>query len=80
MNWTEQTLDALLTTPSAALIEDIKQIDGDIMVLGAGGKMGPTLCLLAKNAIKAAGIQKRVLAVSRFSDPIAAKLLADGGV
>ena len=50
--WTEEKLDNLLTEPSDALVEDMKKIEGDIMVLGAGGKMGPTLCVLAKNAIK----------------------------
>lgn len=78
--WTEEKLDGLLTTPSEALIADMKQIRGDIMVLGAGGKMGPTLCLLAKKAIERAGIRKRVIAVSRFSDPIATGLLKDNGV
>ena len=78
--WTEEKLDNLLTEPSDALIEDIKKIEGDIMVLGAGGKMGPSLCLLAKKAIAKAGISKRVIAVSRFSDPIATKLLTDNGV
>ncbi len=78
--WTEDKLNEILTTPSAALIEDIKKIDGDIMILGAGGKMGPTLSLLAQNAIKAAGIDKRIIAVSRFSDEIATKLLTDNGV
>lgn len=73
--WTEEKLDELLTTPSQALIEDMKKIKGDIMVLGAGGKMGPTLCILAKKAIEKAGINKRVIAVSRFSDPIATELL-----
>lgn len=73
--WTEEKLDRLLTEPSQALIEDVKKIKGDIMVLGAGGKMGPTLCILAKNAIERAGISKRVIAVSRFTDPIATELL-----
>lgn len=78
--WTEEKLNQLLTTPSQALIEDVKKIKGDIMVLGAGGKMGPTLCVLAKNAIKAAGIDKEVIAVSRFTDEFATKLLHDEGV
>ncbi len=73
--WTEERLDTMLATPSAALVEDMKKIKGDIMILGAGGKMGPTLCLLAKNAIKEAGLEKRVIAVSRFSDPIVKELL-----
>lgn len=80
MTWTEEKLNALLTTPSKELVEDIAKIEGDIMVLGAGGKMGPTLCVLAKNAIKEAGIDKKVYAVSRFGDEIAAKLLSDNGV
>ena len=78
--WTEEKLNELLTTPSAKLIEDVKKIKGDIMILGAGGKMGPTLSVLAKNAIKAAGIEKRVIAVSRFTDPIALDLLHSEGV
>ncbi|MBQ9797082.1 MAG: NAD(P)-dependent oxidoreductase [Clostridia bacterium] len=78
--WTEEKLNELLTTPSEALIEDMKRIKGDITVLGAGGKMGPTLCVLAKNAIRAAGVQKRVIAVSRGSDPIAIELLQKNGV
>ncbi len=78
--WTEEKLDKLLTEPSDALVEDIAKIKGDIMVLGAGGKMGPTLCILAKNAIEKAGIDKRVIAVSRFTDPIATELLHTHGV
>ncbi len=78
--WTEEKLDELLSQPSEALVEDMKKIDGDIMVLGAGGKMGPTLCTLAKNAIRKAGIEKRVIAVSRFTDPIATRLLNQNGV
>ena len=78
--WTEEKLNELLTTPSEALVEDMKKIRGDIMVLGAGGKMGPTLCVLAKRAIERAGISKRVIAVSRFTDPIATALLHDNGV
>lgn len=73
--WTEEKLNEMLATPSPALIEDMKQIEGDILILGAGGKMGPTLCILAKNAIRAAGLEKQVIAVSRFSDPMVVQLL-----
>ncbi len=77
--WNEEKLTALLTTPSDTLTEDIKNIKGDIMVLGAGGKMGPTLCLLAKNAAEKAGISKKIIAVSRFGDAaIRAKLEQNG--
>lgn len=78
--WTEEKLNSLLTKPSAALVEDMKKIKGDIMVLGAGGKMGPTLCVLAKNAIKEAGVDKKVYAVSRGSDKIATELMKENGI
>ena len=78
--WKEETLDELLTTPSERLLEDIKKIEGDIMILGAGGKMGPTLSLLAKKAVEKTGGGQRVIAVSRFTDPLASKLLNDNGV
>lgn len=66
--WTEEKLNELLTTPSQRLIESLAALDGDILILGAGGKMGPTLCVLAKRAFETAGAKKRVIAVSRFSD------------
>lgn len=78
--WTEDKLNALLTEPSEALCADIKNIDGDITVLGAGGKMGPALCVLAKKAADAAGIKKEVTAVSRFTDRTAAEFLDSRGV
>ena len=78
--WSESKLDDLLTTPSERLINDIKKIEGDIIFLGAGGKMGPTLCILAKRAIEKAGTNSKVIAVSRFSDPFAVSLLKDNGV
>lgn len=78
--WNEEKLTALLTTPSDTLTEDIKNIKGDIMVLGAGGKMGPTLCLLAKNAVKKAGISKKIIAVSRFSNATIRAELEQNGI
>lgn len=76
----QKKLDELLTTPSQKLIEDITKLEGDIMILGAGGKMGPSLCVLAAKAVRAAGVNKRVIAVSRFSSAEAAKELEDAGV
>ena len=58
-------LDELLCLPSQALIDDLGKVDGDIMVLGVAGKMGPTLAGLAK----AAAPGRRVIGVARFSDP-----------
>jgi hypothetical protein len=78
--WTEDKLNSLLTSPSPALAEDIKKIDGDIIVLGAGGKMGPALCILAKKAAETAGIKKEIIAVSRFTDPFVTELLDSHGI
>ena len=78
--WTEERLDSMHANPSTRLVEDIKKIEGDIVVLGAGGKMGPTLCYLAKNACMAAGIRKRIIAVSRYQDPVARSLIEKSGV
>ncbi|MDC3423137.1 NAD-dependent epimerase/dehydratase family protein [Aquibacillus sp. 3ASR75-11] len=60
-------LENFMTTPSELLIKDIQSIDGDIMILGVGGKMGPTLAKLIKRAIDEVGINKRIIGVSRFS-------------
>ncbi len=76
----ESELSDLLTTPSAELIADLAQIDGDIMVLGAGGKMGPALCGLAVRALAAAGRGQKVIAVSRWSNRTAAEKLEAAGV
>ena len=78
--WTEEKLDEMLATPSLALIADMKKIKGDFIVLGAGGKMGPSLCLLIKHAAQQAGVDKKVIAISRFSDPIAKDFLNNNGV
>ncbi len=60
-------LDDLLSEPSAAAIEGITRAGGDVIVLGAGGKMGPTLARMARRAMDAAGVRFRVIAVARFS-------------
>lgn len=61
----EADLDDLLTQPSPDLVELMRSLDGDIMVLGASGKMGPTLAVMAKRAIDEAGTDQTVYAVAR---------------
>lgn len=78
--WSEEKLNEMLVTPSDELIADMKKIKGDIMVLGAGGKMGPSLCVLAKKAAVQAGENKRIFAVSRFGDAESCKYLNKNGV
>lgn len=58
-----------LLQPSDLLISDIEKLEGDILILGAGGKMGPALAKLTKQAIDKAGVNKKVIAASRFSEP-----------
>ena len=57
-------LDDLLCRPSQALIDDLRKVDGDVMILGVAGKMGPTLAGLAKAALP----DRRIIGVARFSE------------
>lgn len=61
---TEDDLEDLMSTPSEKLIETLAKLDGDITILGVGGKMGPTLARMAKRAAP----HKRIIGVARFSD------------
>lgn len=71
-----EALDQFLATPSRALAEDLAALEGDILVLGVGGKMGPTLARLARNAAPG----KRVFGVARFSEPGLKETLERHGV
>lgn len=64
----EAELDELLTRPSAALVAAIRQWVSPLVLVGAGGKMGPTLAVLARRAAEAAGHPLEVVAVSRFGN------------
>src|SRR5262245_66574449 len=57
-------LEEVMTTPSAALIAALQKLPGDIIILGVGGKIGPTLARLAQRAAP----DKRVVGVARFSE------------
>ncbi len=58
-------LEEVMTTPSPALVATLQGVPGDLLVLGVGGKMGPTLARLAQRAAP----HKRVIGVARFSEP-----------
>jgi nucleoside-diphosphate-sugar epimerase len=58
----------------------MRAMKGDLLILGAGGKMGPSLAQRARRAADGAGVTKRIVAVSRFSDAAAEKTLRDGGI
>ncbi len=66
---TEAGLELLLSQPTDPLVDAFRTLDGDIMILGAGGKMGPSLARLARRASDAAGVTRRVMAVARFTTP-----------
>ncbi len=65
----ETELENFLAVPAPGLIEMMKRLDGDIMILGVAGKMGVTMAFQAVEAIKAAGVSKTVYGVARFSNP-----------
>jgi hypothetical protein len=58
-----EALEEFMTRPDRPLVEDLSRTPGDILILGVGGKMGPTLARMAKRAAPG----KRVLGVARFS-------------
>ncbi|MGI5291853.1 NAD-dependent epimerase/dehydratase family protein [Nonomuraea polychroma] len=73
---TTAELEERLARPSPGLVDDLGKLDGDVMILGAGGKLGPSLVRLALNATRG---ERRVIAVSRFSEPGLAAALQDEG-
>lgn len=76
----EQELIEILSAPSAADVEAMGKLEGDLIVLGAGGKMGPTLALRARRAAKIAGAPARIIAVSRFTSATVEEELAAAGI
>ncbi len=76
----EAALEGLLSRPSAADVEFARSLEGDVVVLGAGGKMGPSLARRVRRAFGEAGLARRVMAVARFSEPGLAERLADDGI
>ena len=71
-----EELEAFLATPSPALVAEMQAIEGDLLILGVAGKMGPTLACLAKNASPS----RRVIGVARFSDAAVRERLDAWGV
>ena len=71
-----EAMEEFMTMPSEALIADLAKAPGDIMVLGVGGKMGPTLARMARRAAPT----KRVMGVARFSEPGVREALERAGV
>jgi len=74
-----EDLEERLATPSALDCEALRRLAGDVIILGAGGKMGPSLARRIRRAADAAGLGRRIIAVSRFfSAPLANELNRNG--
>ena len=78
---TIEKLEDELSRPTQGVFDTLRAVDGDVIVLGAGGKMGPTLVRMVRRGLDAIGQkQRRVIAVSRFSSASAAQSLQRHGV
>jgi nucleoside-diphosphate-sugar epimerase len=75
-----EELEALLSEPYPDDVEFAGRLDGDVIILGAGGKMGPTLAKRIALSFRQAGSKSRLIAVSTFSDEPAARRLSDAGI
>ncbi|MEA3209415.1 MAG: hypothetical protein QOE70_2472 [Chthoniobacter sp.] len=74
-----EELERLLSEPTDAVVETMRHLDGDILFLGVGGKIGPSIARMAKRASDLAGVSRRIIGVSRFSaSNEEANLNADG--
>lgn len=76
----ETSLDEALSIPGNGLVEMMRRLEGDIMILGINGKMGGTMGRQAVNAIREAGVSKKVYGVSRFTDVAAREQLSSWGI
>ncbi len=77
---TEPALEDWLSQPTDAAVEACRRLEGDILLLGVGGKMGLSLARMVRRASDLAGVQRRVIGVSRFSSARAAESLREAGV
>jgi nucleoside-diphosphate-sugar epimerase len=73
-------LEEALSRPHEADIESVRKLDGDLLLLGVGGKMGPSLALRARRAMDQAGVKFRVIGVARFSNPASREFLEGHGI
>ena len=73
-------LEDAMTRPTPRLVDSMRALDGDIVILGVGGKMGPTLATLAARAVEASGVARTITAVSTFSRPAVREQLESIGI
>ena len=76
----EEQLEDLLSQPSEADAQAMAALEGDLLILGVAGKMGPSLARRARRACEKAGVKKRIAGVARFSNAAAREQLESWGV
>jgi len=73
------SLEERLSRPTPEVVETMRRLAGDLIVLGVGGKIGPSLAGMVRRASDQAGVRRRVIGVARFSTPrLAERLQAEG--
>lgn len=77
---TEEQLEEILSRPYSGTIDLCKKLEGDIVILGVAGKMGPSLAIQIKRGCEIAGIKKKIIGVARFSDPEIKNYLERSGI
>ena len=76
----EDQLEELLSRPTPEVVDLFARLEGDLAVIGGGGKIGPSLVRMACRAREAAGGDQRITVVDRFLDPGVSEALAAAGV
>ena len=75
-----EALEEALSRPTDAAVDTMRRLEGDVIVLGVGGKIGPSLARMARRASDAAGVPRRVIGVARFSSPELPRQLESQGI
>jgi len=76
----EEQLDEMISRPTEELVKMISEIDGDLLFLGVGGKIGVSMASMAKRAVDQAGIKRRVIGLDRFDASAPIQNLEDKGI
>jgi hypothetical protein len=76
----DSAVDELLSRPTPELVDSLQKTPGDIAILGVGGKMGPTLAMMARRALDQLGSKDKVIGVARFSNPEAQRKLEEANI
>jgi len=76
----QKQLEDRMSRPSEADVASMREMEGDVLILGVGGKMGPTLAQLIRRSADAAGKKIRVMGVARFSDMAMPDALRSNGI